>query len=448
MQRSYRRMIATGVLLLLTLASAVGPVAAAPTRITFWHSMGGDLGGRSIPEMVQRFNQSQTACTVEAIYQGTYDDALNKLKAGLQSRDIPAVMQLYDIGTRLMVDLGVAVPIQDFVDQEGYDLSDFEPNVLAYYTVDGRLYSMPFNTSNPLLYYNKDAFRRAGLDPNVPPRTFDDVVSMGQKLTVKDASGRTTQYGITLAIYGWFFEQFLAVSGGLYANNGNGRDARATAATFNGPEGVRVLDWWKLLYDQGINFNPGRQTVDARNAFTAGRAAMTIDSTATLRSLLDASVGRFELGTGFLPRPDEAAYQQWGTIIGGASLWILKDRPQAERQCAWEFVKHMASPEEQAFWHTVSGYYPIRRSGYEQPLAVAWRQQYPQFETAIRQLHMSPNNRVTQGALIGVFPQARQTIEAAIETVLAGRATSKAALDAAARTVTDAIVQYNLTTGR
>lgn len=443
-----RKLLTSWVASMAALLMMVAPALAAPTKITFWHSMGGDLGGRSIPEMVERFNKSQSACVVEAVYQGTYDDALNKLKAGLQSKDIPAVIQLYDIATRLMVDLGVAVPIQDFVDREGYSLADFEPNVLAYYTVDNKLYSMPFNTSNPLLYYNKDAFRKAGLDPNKPPRTFDDVLEMGRKLTVKDGSGRTTQYGISLAIYGWFFEQFLAVSGGLYVNNGNGRDARATAATFNGPEGLRVVDWWKLLYDQGVNFNPGRRTVDARNAFTAGRAAMTIDSTATLRSLLDASTGRFELSTGFLPRPTEDAYARWGTIIGGASLWILKDRPEAERKCAWEFVKHMASPKEQAFWYTASGYYPIRRSGYNEPLAVEWRQKYPQFETAIQQLHMAPNNRVTQGALIGVFPQARQTIEAAIETVLAGRATSKAALDNAARTVTDAIVQYNLTMGR
>ncbi|WP_324716605.1 ABC transporter substrate-binding protein [Carboxydochorda subterranea] len=438
------RFLAAALVVVLAGAGAL----AAPVKITFWHSMGGDLGGRSIPEMVDRFNKSQTMCVVEASYQGTYDDALNKLKAGLQSKDIPAVIQLYDIATRLMIDLGVAVPVQEFVDKEGYDLSDFERNVLAYYSVGGKLYSMPFNTSNPLLYYNVDAFRKAGLDPGRPPRTFDEVLQVGRKLTVKDSAGHAAQYGISLAIYGWFFEQFLAVSGGYYVNNGNGRDSRATEATFNGPQGVRVLDWWKRLFDEGVNLNLGRRTVDARNAFTAGRAAMVIDSTATLRSLLDASTGRFELGTGFLPRPSEQAFSNWGTIIGGASLWILKDRPEAERKCAWEFVKHMASPKEQAFWYTVSGYYPIRLSGYNEPLAIEWREKYPQFETAIQQLHLAPNNRVTQGALIGVFPQARQTIEGAIETVLAGRATPKVALDQAAQSVTDAIWQYNLTTGR
>jgi len=166
------------------------PVQEGVTKITFWHSMGGDIGGKAIPQMANDFNVSQGKCYVVYTYQGTYDDSLNKLKAGLQSGDTPSVIQLFDIATRLMVDLKVATPVQDYIDKENYDVSDLEPNVLAYYTVDGKQYSMPFNSSTPMLYYNKDMFRAAGLDPEKPPRTFDEFAEAARALTIKDSSGR------------------------------------------------------------------------------------------------------------------------------------------------------------------------------------------------------------------------------------------------------------------
>ena len=427
------------------------PTKVAPpgaTRIAWWHSQSGDVGGKTIPKLADDFNASQQKCFVDPIYQGTYDDSLNKLKAGLQSKDTPALVQLYDIGTRLLVDLKVATPMQDFIDKEKYDISDLEPNVLAYYTVDGKLWPMPFNTSGPMLYYNKDAFKAAGLDPEKPPRTWAEVQDAARKLVKKDASGKVTQYGVSFAIYGWFVEQLLAASGGLYVNNGNGRDKTATEATFNSPEGVKVLEWWKSMYDEGIMGNYGRTTVDTRNAFLAGQTAMIIESTATLRGLIDGSKGKFELGTGFLPRPNEEAYQKAGTIIGGASNWIINNRPPAEQACAWEFVKFLSAAPQQAYWHTASGYYPIRKSAYNEQVDKDWVAKYPQFKTAEDQLHMAPNNRITQGGLIGVFPTARQTVETSIEEVIAGKSTPKDALDKAAASVTKAIQDYNKSMGK
>jgi sn-glycerol 3-phosphate transport system substrate-binding protein len=429
-------------------ATAAVVVPEGVTRIAFWHSMAGDIGGKSIPKLAEDFNASQDQCFVEPTYQGSYDDSLNKLRAGLQSNDIPAVVQLFDIATRLMVDLQVAKPVQDFMDAENFDTADFEPNVLAYYTIDGKQYSMPFNTSTPLLYYNKDMFEAAGLDPEQPPRTFDEVAQYAEQLTQRDDAGNVTVSGGAFAIYGWFVEQFLAVSGAYYADNENGRAEPATEAVFNSPEGVRILQWWKDMVDSGSFGNYGRTTVDTRNAFLAGQTAMFIDSTAVLRGMIDGSADKFELGTGWLPRPDEAAFDNAGTIIGGASLWILNGRPMEEQECAWQFIRFLTEPAQQAFWHTESGYFPIRKAGYDEPLAQEWRAKYPQFQTAIDQLHAAPNNTVTQGALIGVFPTARQTVETAIEEVLAGQATPQEALDRAAETVTQAIADYSATMGQ
>ncbi len=415
-----------------------------PIKIDFWHAMSGKTG-EAVQAMVDKFNESQDKVFVTATFQGSYDDEINKLKAGLQSKNVPAVVQVYDLGTRLLTDLKVITPMQDFIDKEKFDISDIEANILNYYTVDGKLQSMPFNSSNPILYYNKDMFREAGLDPERPPRTWAEVAEFSRALTKKDETGKTVQYGSSFAFYGWFVEQWMAVSGEYYCNNENGRKARATEATFNNDTAVALLEWWKGMIDEGISQNLGRSTTDTKKAFDAATIAMTLDSTAALRDRVDAAAGKFELGVGFLPRQNEEDYQKSGTIIGGGSLWILNGRPQEEQEAAWEFVKFMVSPDQQAYWHIHTGYYPVHKRGYDHPDDVAWREKYPQFQVAIDQLHMAPTNNVTAGGLIGVFPEARQTVEKAIEEYVNTNVSAKEALDKAAAAVTQSIQDYNAT---
>lgn len=423
------------------------PVPAGATKFDFWHAMSG-TNGDAIAEMMGRFNASQTKCYGTAIFQGTYDDSLNKIKAGLQSKEVPALAQMYDLATQLMVDLKAIEPMQTYIDRDKYDLSDFEKNVLAYYSIGGKLYGMPWNTSAPILYYNKDLFKAAGLDPNKPPRTYAEVLDYAKKLTKKDASGKVLVAGYGISIYGWIFEQLNATAGGLYLNNDNGRTARATAAAFNGPEGVGAVTFWKEGVDAGVYQVFGRHpagTDAVVAAFQNQQVAMFIESTARLRSLINASVGKFDLGTGYIPRPNEDAFKKSGVIIGGASVYIMKDRPEAEKNCAWEFVKFSTSPAIQAYWHTASGYYPVTKKAYDEPLDKEWVTKYPQFLTAVNQLHDAPVIPATQGGVGGTMPQNRQRIELAIEEVMAGKATPKQALDAAAADVTKYITDYNKT---
>ena len=197
------------------------------------------------------------------------------------------------------------------------------------------------------------------------------------------------------------------------------------------------------MIDEGICTNLGRATADTKKAFDSGVVAMTLDSTAGLRDRINAAEGKFEVGVGFLPRANEDDYNKAGTIIGGASLWITNQRPAEEQAAAWEFVKFMSSAQSQAYWHIQTGYYPINSKGYNEPDDVAWREQYPQFQVAIDQLHMAPLTNVTAGGLIGVFPEARQTVETAIEEFFAGQASAQEALDKAANSVTMAIGDYN-----
>ncbi len=417
---------------------------SGPVRIQFWHAMTG-ASAAVVNTLVERFNSSQKDVIVEAILVGDYEVTLNKLKTSLQggsSANLPALVQIYDIGTRFMIDSKQIKPVQDFIDQEKFSTADYEPNILAYYKVGNRLHGMPFNISTPLLYYNKNAFREAGLDPEKPPRTFEEVASAARKLTKKDSSGReVVQYGIAIAVYGWFLEQFIAVQNAMYANNGNGRDKPATAVTFDNDAGVRTLTWWKSMFQEGICANFGRATSNTQKAFDTGRAAMFIDSTAVLRGRINAVGGKFEIGTGFLPRPTPDA--QGGVIPGGAAVWILKGRPAAERQAAWKFVKFMTAPPQQAFWHIGTGSFPIRKTAYEDPADKEWRSKYPQFQTAIDQLHSTPINPATRGALLGVFTKARQSVEGAIEKALLNQATPQKALSEVVDALKPELETYN-----
>lgn len=411
-------------------------------NLTFWHSMGGK-GGEAINKMVDEFNSAHPNIKVTAQYQGTYDDAINKLKTSEQSKAGPDIMQVYDIGTKFMVDSKWVTPVQKFIDDDKFDTSKLEPNLLKYYTVNGKLYSMPFNSSTPIMYYNKNAFKAAGLDPNKPPKNFNEIEEYGKKLVKKDSSGKVSQYGYSMAIYGWFFEQFMAKQGALYANNDNGRSGNATAVAFNNEAGLNIINWWKKLVDEGVAGNFGRKTDDTKNAFIAGRTAMIIESTASLKSLLDGVGNKFEVGTSYLPALNDN--KDGGVVIGGASLWILNNKPIEYQKAAWEFVKFMISAKEQVFWNENTGYFPVTKEAYDLPEMKTHLEKYPQFKTAIDQLHSTPINTATEGALIGVYPEARQTIETNIEKVLNNQATPKQALDDAEKSINNALENYNKT---
>ncbi|MGH2473508.1 MAG: ABC transporter substrate-binding protein [Candidatus Limnocylindria bacterium] len=422
-----------------TSALAPGKDVKPAAKIIWWHAMGG-INGEAINKIVAAFNKSQSNTTVEAIFQGNYDDLLAKLNTAIASNAAPALVQVYDIGQAYMRDGGQIVPMQAFIDRDKFSTTDFEPAVINYYKYQDKLQSMPWNSSSSILFYNKDAFREVGLDPEKPPVTFTEVAEAAKKLTKKDASGVTVRFGFGPSIYGWLFEQLMATSAAPYADNGNGRDNRATKVLWNSAQGKAILDWWKAGVDGGYFYNPGIDNAGSTNAFNAGKTAMYIESTATLRNTIN--VAKFQVGTGLYPRPDSKP-KDGGNIIGGASLYIMKSRPAEEQQAAWEFVKYAMTPATQAQWQSDTGYYPIVKGAYDQGPSKEWASKYPQFLTAVNQIRESPQNRMTNGAVLGVMPQARQRTQKMIESVLLGQQTSQAALDAAVAEINAAIEKYN-----
>ncbi|ASS99251.1 ABC transporter substrate-binding protein [Geobacillus thermocatenulatus] len=388
--------------------------AGGKTEVVFWHSMSGDLEP-VLNDIVADFNQTHPEIEVKPVFQGTYEEALTKWNAVAGTKDAPTIMQTFEVGTKHMIDSGKVVPVQTWIDKDKYDVSQWEKNIVNYYTVNGRIYSMPFNSSTPVLIYNKDAFREAGLDPEKPPLTYSELKEAAKKLTKKKGK-ETERYGFSILNYGWFFEEMVAVQGGLYVNNNNGRSGDATKAVFNGDEGKRVFELIRDMYRDGTFYNVGQNWDDMRAAFQAGKIAMYLDSSAGVKTLIDNSP--FEVGVSYLPVPDGVERQ--GVIIGGASLWMVKGSSEEEQKAAWEFMKYLTTAPVQAKWHVRTGYFAINPAAYDEPLVKDEWAKYPQLKVTVDQLHETKSTPATQGALITVFPESRQHVVKAMERLYEG----------------------------
>lgn len=407
------------------------------TKITFWHSMGGK-GGEAINSLTEKFNKSQDNIEVVAEYQGSYDDAINKLKSSALGNSGPDIMQLYDIGTKWMIDSEYAVPMQELIDNDNYDTSKLEKNILDYYKVNGKLYSMPFNSSTPILYYNKTAFKEAGLNSDVAPKNFDEIIDFSKKL-LKKSGNNIERYGYAMQIYGWFFEQFLIKQNLEYANENNGRDGNATKVVFDSNNGgIKIMEEWKRLIDSGVVGNFGRNSDNTTDAFTSGKAAMIVGSTASLGDIKKKVDGNFEIGTAYFPSVNKD--DKGGVSIGGGSLWIMDNGDKEKEKSAFEFIKFMISPESQAEWAKSTGYFSVTTEAYNIKEMNNYLEENPEFKTAINQLREDNNS---SGALLGVFPEARASIEENIEKLLNNEIKSKEAVDNAAKTINNALDKYN-----
>lgn len=405
------------------------------TEISFWHSMGG-VNGQAIDTLVKKFNdENEYGITVKAQYQGEYDDSLNKLKSAQIGNMGADLVQVYEIGSRFMIESGWITPMQQMVDADSYDLSQIEPNLAAYYTIDNQLYSMPFNSSTPIMYYNKEMFEKAGITEI--PDSLEGIEAVGEKLLNEGGAGQV----ISLGIYGWFFEQFIGKQGLEYANNGNGRTEAATAVAFdsNGAA-ANILTAWKSLYDKGYAPNVGKGGDAGLADFSAGKSAITLGSTASLKQILQDVNGKFEVGTAYFPKVKST--DEGGVSIGGASLWALNNNDAKKTRATWEFVKFLISPESQAYWNAQTGYFPVTTAAQEEPVFKENVEKYPQFQTAIDQLHDSSPKYV--GALLSVFPEARATVESEIENLLNGNADVKTAVKNMADAINKSIEEYNL----
>lgn len=403
-------------------------------EISFWHSMSGD-SGKALEEIVDDFNKKSKTIHVKAVYQGSYTDMLNKLKAvgGGGSSDVPAVMNTYGPATVYMAKSDFITPMYKLMEKHHFDTSKLIDNVYKHYEVDGKLYSMPFSASNAVLFYNKDMFKKAGLDPNKPPQTFSDIKKAAEKLTVKK-NGKTQVYGYSMATIGWFFEEYLANQNALYVDNENGRKGTPTKAVVNEEPGVKVFEWLNDMNKEGIFKNFGRKYDDPRGAFYSGQLAMFVDSSANTRQNIKNSP--FKVGTGFYPVAD--GVEPHGLTVGGNQNWITNKVSEKKQDAAFEFVKYLASPEVQSKWDAATGYFPVTSEANNIGELKKAYDQYPQMKVAVDQLNATKLTPATEGPNIEIYEESRGIIEDALEKMYQGTSPKKV-LDEANQKITDAL---------
>jgi len=325
------------------LAKAQGPV-----DIVMWHAMT-RANEDELKRLTDAFNSSQSKVRVKLVNQTTYKDAFTKYKAGLSSGDLPDLVQLEDTTPQQMIDTASVVPVDACAKADGYEMSDFVPAVLARYRVKGQLWPMPFNVSNPVFYFDKNAFRKAGLDPDKPPATLDEVKAAAE--AVKTRLGYKAGYGLKLDP--WYLEQWMAKSDQLYVNNDNGRKGRATKVEFDDATGEETFAWMSDMVHSGLavtNSADGNASFNNLLGIGAKEVAMTVDTSAALGTISQVlGSGQYpdiELGVAPMPGPSTKG----GVLVGGGVLYISKKSSAARQAAAWEFAKFLVTPENQAAW--------------------------------------------------------------------------------------------------
>lgn len=412
--------------------------AGGEQTVTFWYEMAG-ANGDAVKHLVDEFNtQHAGKIKINAVYQGKYNDALTKLKAAVRSKQTPNLVQVFEVGTQLMVDTKAVVPLASLAKDGSFDTSTIQPGIAKYYTVNGKLQSLPFNASAPILYYNKDAFTKAGLDPDKPPTTIGEFAAAARKLTVS-SGGKTTQYGAVASIDGWLVEQMLAAGGVEYCNQDNGRSGRATDVNWDDPALANIVTTWAGMVKDGSLLNVGRNNKDASAAFEAGRAAMLPFTSANLRDVIKGS--KFEVGVANYIRPDNT--QPSGVFNGGASVWMMAGHPAAQQKAAYEFMKYLGSAEAQGYWASHTGYIPVVKGAADTQEFKDVVATYPDFAKPGQELSDAASTPASSGCLMGVMPQARDKMNDIVESVILGKSTADKAIADGIAAIAPIIESYN-----
>jgi len=413
---------------------------AKPVQLTFWHAMTRE-NETTLQRLTDQFNASQDDVKVDLVNQVSYESLFDKYKAALGGGELPDMVQFEDTALQSAIDSQSVLPVGACVKADKYSLKDFIPRTTAYWTVGNKLIAMPFNVSNPVLYYNKQAFEKAGLDPEDPPGTLAEVKQAAQKLV--DAGVTTKGYAIKLDP--WYLEQWLAKAGRPYVDNGNGRKSRATATRFDNATGVEIAAWLKDMVDSGLAVNTGKPEGNIDNLLAIGNdnAAMTIDSSASLGTITQVlGSGQFPNVTiGVAPMPGPVG--KGGVLVGGAALYIVKNIPAEKRDAAWQYIKYLVAPEQQATWAASTGYVPIRKSATKLPAVQDLWSAKPYYKVAYDQLVTGVNNVATAGPVIGPYQEIRDGVIDELTAMLTQGKSAKAAVKSAASRGNSAIEEYN-----
>jgi sn-glycerol 3-phosphate transport system substrate-binding protein len=395
-------------------AAAVGAPAPRLIRLTFYYPVGvaGPLA-RVIDEMVGEFNKQTPDVEVVPVYSGDYDPTMQKVQTAVMGGNPPdiAIVEISEMPSLLAMD--AIVELDAYVRGEGSGwLRDFFPAFLQNSYSDGKFYAVPFQRSTPVFYWNKDAFKDAGLDPDRPPATWEELEDYARKLVKRDAAGTVQRWGVTISggWNDWLFEAFVRQNGGELLNYER-RQLR-----FDTPEAVEALRFWVKLTNDLKVAPPHSTWASTPPDFVAGRTAMLYHSTGILTFLKNSA--RFPFGVAFMPRK-----KQYGAEVGGGNFYVFKRIPKAHQDAAWRFIRWMVTPERAAQWSMASGYIAVRRSAYDVPAMKEFVDKNPEYLVARDQLQYASGKIMAPN-----FQRLREILKRALDDATGGRVAPDAAL--------------------
>jgi sn-glycerol 3-phosphate transport system substrate-binding protein len=412
--------------------------AQAQTEIQFWHSMGGALGDK-VSELAGKFNETQKDYKVVAIYKGGYPESMTAAIAAFRAGNAPHILQVFEVGTAtMMAAKGAIVPVAKVMKDadEPFNPKAYLPTVSGYYTDSkGNMLSFPFNSSTIVFYVNKDAFKKAGLDPNKAPKTWKEFVAASEKLK---AAGQECVY--TTGWPSWMhIENFSAWHNVPIGTRENGMAGTDTQFTFNSPLHVRHITMLADLAKKGMFTYAGRGN-QAEAKFSSGECAMLTSSSGAQANIRRNA--KFEWSVNFMPYHDDVKGAPQNSIIGGASLWVMGGKTNNAYKGVAKFFAFLSKPEIQLDWHQSTGYVPITLAAYELAKKQGYYEKNPGADIAVRQLTNKPPTANSKGLRFGNFVQGRQVIEEELEAVFSGKKDAKSALDEAVNRGNDILRKF------
>ncbi|MGB6099947.1 MAG: sn-glycerol-3-phosphate ABC transporter substrate-binding protein UgpB [Comamonas sp.] len=424
------------------LSMAMTVPAHAQTEIQWWHSMGGALG-EWVTDLANQFNASQKDYKVVPTFKGSYDESMTAAIAAFRAGNAPDILQVFEVGTAtMMASKGAIKPVAEVMKMAGvsFDPNAYVPAVAGYYTApNGQMLSMPFNSSTAVFYYNKDAFKSAGMDPDKPPRTWPEVVLAAGKLK---AAGQKCPF--TTSWISWTqLENFSAWHNVLFSSLNNGFGGLGTRLQFNSPLHVRHFENLANMAKQGLFVYKGRNNA-ADATIVSGECAMATASAGLLGNLKRNA--KFDFGVSTLPYYPDVPGAPQNSVIGGASLWVMSGKKNDVYKGVGEFLSYLAKPEVAAASHQRTGYLPVTKAAYELTEKSGFYAKNPGADVAVQQMIRKTTDK-SRGIRVGNFVQIRTIIDEETENIWSGKKSAKEALDAAVKRGNEQLVRFQKANG-
>lgn len=413
---------------------ALSPAHAQKTQIEFWHAMGGVLGER-VQEVAQKFNDSQAQYTLVAVNKGNYDEVINAAIAAYRAKKAPHLVQIYERGFMTMLLSDATVGVQDLLTEKGYkvDWNDFIKPVASYFTYKGKLMTMPFNSSTPILWYNKEHFAKAGYDK--PADTYAGLEKQLYEIKAKGIS----ECGSSLAgDYFWsMLENYSIVNDQEWGTRGNGFEGLDTELVYNkslvAKQAARLSKWINdgVMQMAGQGFSP-------EQLYTSGKCSTFFASTAAHGSV--ERNAKIQWSATFLPHEDGQTPRN--STIGGATVWVMKGHKKEEYDAVASYLNFLASTELQVWWHKVTGYVPLTNKAYEAAKAEGYYKESPTREIAVQQLSRGTPTKNSQGFRFGNYTQITFALREEMDQMFANKKTPEQAINDAVRRGNEILRQY------